>query len=251
MRPTTALTIAGSDSGGGAGIQADLKTFLDHGVFGMSVICALTAQNTRGVQAIHPVPVDFMLAQLQSIREDLPVDAIKIGMVGGVAHAHALADFLEAWPDRPPVVLDPVMVAKGGASLLQPEAVRVLRERLVPLATLVTPNLPEAAVLGDLPGVAVLLKGGHGEGDTVEDVLMQNGEKYHFSNPRIATKNTHGTGCTLSSAIAARLALGDDLQRACGTAIAYVARLVAASTTGLGHGHGPLFHGGLGMRSGR
>jgi hydroxymethylpyrimidine/phosphomethylpyrimidine kinase len=243
MRPPTALTIAGSDSGGGAGIQADLKTFLDHRVYGMSVLTALTAQNTLGVQAIFDVSPEFLREQLQSIRADLPVDAIKIGMVADAARATVIADFLEAWPDRPPVVLDPVMIAKGGAPLLRPDAVAVLRERLAPLATLVTPNIPEAEVLGDLPGITLLRKGGHADGPVVEDVLEWQGQLHRFRNERIVSKNTHGTGCTLAAAITAQLARGHSLPEACALGVAYVARLLKASGESVGHGHGPLLHG--------
>lgn len=264
--PPTALTIAGSDPGGGAGVQADLKTFLTHGVYGMSAIAALTAQNTLGVQGIFDVPPEFLRLQLQSIRDDLPVHAIKIGMLADAARVHAVADFLEAWPDRPPVVLDPVMVAKGGAPLLKPEAVAALRDRLAPLATLLTPNAPEAEILGlagcrdsglpeRLRGVSLLLKGGHAlqapsGGEIVEDVLiladgvLPGSARVHiFSHPRVASKNTHGTGCTLSAAIAARLACGDDLVTACGGAIGWVAALIAGSRRSYGGGHGPLLHG--------
>ena len=243
MRPPTALTIAGSDSGGGAGIQADLKTFLDHRVYGMSAIAALTAQNTLGVQSIFDVSPSFLREQLHSIRADLPVDAIKIGMVADAARATVIADFLEAWPDRPPVVLDPVMIAKGGASLLHPDAVAVLRERLAPLATLVTPNIPEAQVLGELPGVALLRKGGHAEGFEVEDVLEWQGRRYVFQNGRVVSKNTHGTGCTLAAAITAQLARGRSLPEACALGVAYVATLLKGSLQSVGHGHGPLLHG--------
>ena len=255
--PPTALTIAGSDSGGGAGVQADLKTFLAHGVYGMSAIAALTAQNTRGVQAIYGVPAEFLTEQLRSLRDDLPIHAIKIGMLGDEARIEAVAAFLEAWPDRPPVVLDPVMVAKGGAPLLAPGAMAALRDRLAPLASLLTPNLPEAAALGieleagiwpeALRGVPVLLKGGHAEGPEVVDRLVcWRGSLEivaEFRHPRVASKNTHGTGCTLSSAVAARLARGEALPAACAGAVAWVAGLVAASTESYGAGHGPLLHG--------
>lgn len=245
MRPRTALTIAGSDSGGGAGVQADLKTFLDHGVYGMSVLCALTAQNTRGVTGVLPVPPDFVRAQLDAVFEDLPVDAVKIGMLGDRGVIEAVADFLGALPERPPVVLDPVMVAKGGHPLLAPDAVACLRERLVPLATVVTPNLPEAEALGELEGVAVLRKGGHGDGELVVDVLSAPGRvPRSWTHPRTPTRHTHGTGCTLAASVAARLALGHPLEDACEGAIRYVsARIVHAAGGGLGSGHGPLFHG--------
>jgi hydroxymethylpyrimidine/phosphomethylpyrimidine kinase len=243
MRPPTALTIAGSDSGGGAGIQADLKTFLDHRVYGMSVVTAVTAQNTRGVRGVWPVPVAGVRAQLAAVFEDLPVDAVKIGMLGDAATIGAVADVLEGLTMRPPIVLDPVMLAKGGAALLDPAAVGALRARLVPLATLVTPNLPEAAVLGEIGG-AVLLKGGHAEGAEVVDRLVFSGGTREWRHPRVVSRNTHGTGCTLAAAIAAWLAKGATLEEACERAIAYVAGLVAgAAVERVGGGHGPLLHG--------
>lgn len=238
------MTVAGSDPSGGAGIQADLKTFLDHHVYGMSVLTALTAQNTRGVSGVHLVPPDFVRAQLRAVFEDMPVDAVKIGMLGDAARIGAVADVLESLPTRPPIVLDPVMVAKGGAPLLDPDAVHALRTRLVPLATVVTPNLPEAAVLGPLDA-AVLLKGGHGEGAEVVDTLTMGDRTWSWRHPRVVSRNTHGTGCTLASAIAANLARGMALPDACERGVAYVAELVAASVESVGGGHGPLLHGGL------
>jgi hydroxymethylpyrimidine/phosphomethylpyrimidine kinase len=245
MRPPTALTIAGSDSGGGAGIQADLKTFLTRGVYGMSVITATTAQSTLGVTDIHLIPVEHVRAQLRAVLDDLPVDAIKIGMVGDAARIDAVADVLEAMDARPPIVLDPVMVAKGGAPLLAARDADALRTRLVPLATLVTPNLPEARVLGALIG-NVLLKGGHADGDRVEDVLVVHGvERARWAHARVATRDTHGTGCTLAACVAAELAKGRSLEEACASAVAFVNELlVRGSSRGrLGHGHGPLLHG--------
>lgn len=246
-RPRTALTIAGSDSGGGAGIQADLKTFLDHRVYGMSVITAVTAQNTRGVTGVWPVTPEGIRAQLAAVFADLPVDAVKIGMLGDAVTIGIVADFLASLPARPPIVLDPVMIAKGGASLLHADAVAALRERLVPLATLVTPNVPEAEALGDLGGATVLYKGGHAEGDVVIDRLVGPGFERAWHHPRVTSRNTHGTGCTLSSAIAARLARGVPLPDACDQGIAYVSGLLVASVESLGSGHGPLLH-GLGDR---
>jgi hydroxymethylpyrimidine/phosphomethylpyrimidine kinase len=251
-RPRTALTIAGSDSGGGAGIQADLKTFLDHRVYGMSVVTAITAQNTRGVTGVWPVPAEAIRAQLVAVFADLPVDAVKIGMLGDAVTIGVVADFLATLPSCPPIVLDPVMIAKGGASLLHADAVAALRERLVPLATLVTPNVPEAEALGDLGGATVLYKGGHAEGDVVIDRLVgpgfegPGGERA-WHHPRVISRNTHGTGCTLSSAIAAGLARGLPLSDACDQGIAYVSGLLVASVESLGSGHGPLLH-GLGDR---
>lgn len=244
MRPPTALTIAGSDPSGGAGLQADLKTFLDHHVYGMSVVTALTAQNTRGVSGVHLPPIEFLVAQLAAVFADMPVDAVKIGMIGDAGRIGAVADFLAALDPRPPIVLDPVMVAKGGAPLLAPEAVDALRTRLVPLATLVTPNLPEADALGPLPGAAVLAKGGHGEGDEVVDVLhLPDGSTRTWRHKRVSHRNTHGTGCTLASAVAANLAKGLPLPEACDRAIAYVSRLLEVSAESVGGGHGPLLHG--------
>ena len=243
MAHPTALTVAGSDSGGGAGIQADLKTFLARGVYGMSVVTAVTAQDTRGVHAVHLVPPEVVRAQLRAVLGDFPVGAVKIGMLGDAARIDAVADVLEALPSRPPIVLDPVMVAKGGAPLLDPDAVRALRARLVPLATLVTPNVPEADALGALQG-AVLRKGGHAPGDVVEDRLEVDGcIVRRWTHPRVASRNTHGTGCTLAACIAAELARGGTLEDACGRAVDWVAALIAGSRTSFGSGHGPLLHG--------
>ncbi len=247
MRPPTALTIAGSDSGGGAGIQADLKTFLDHRVYGMSVLTAVTAQNTRGVTGVWGIPPEGVRAQLEAVFADLPVDAVKIGMLGDAATVEVVADVLAALPRRVPVVLDPVMIAKGGAPLLRSEAVAAVRERLVPLATVVTPNLPEAEALGALPGATVLSKGGHAAGDVVVDRLVGPGLVREWRHPRVVSRNTHGTGCTLASAIAANLAKGATLTDACEAAITYVSGLLVASVESVGAGHGPLLH-GLGDR---
>ena len=241
MRPRTALTIAGSDSGGGAGIQADLKTFLDHGVYGMSVVCALTAQNTRAVTGVWGVDPAFVVRQLEAVFDDLPVDAVKIGMLGTAAVTRAVAGFLRG--RDVPIVLDPVMVAKSGDTLLDADAVAALREELLPLATLVTPNLPEAGVLGKFSDPAILLKDGHGTGEDVVDVLIRGQHRREFRHPRVPSRHTHGTGCTLSAAIAARLARGEGLEAACGGAIAYVSALIVGSAGGLGGGNGPLFHG--------
>lgn len=251
------LSIAGSDPSGGAGVQADLKAFLDHGTYGMAVLTALTAQNTTGVSAIHAVPLDFVAEQLRMVRADIPPRAIKIGMLGTAdlvrTVAHALADY------QGPIVLDPVMVATSGARLLEAQAERALLAELVPRATVLTPNLPEARVLlGEEPpadwarrtGVALLLKDGHGTGEQVLDRLfLPTGESLSFAHPRVESRNTHGTGCTLSSALAARLARREDLPTAARGAIAYVAALVAASASHtLGAGRGPLLHGAVGRR---
>lgn len=256
-----ALTIAGSDSGGGAGIQADLKTFSALGVYGSSVITALTAQNTLGVQGIRTIDADFVRQQMDSVLGDLDVAAVKIGMLGTPEVIQAVADGLLRWRPRW-VVLDPVMVAKGGDRLLQDEAVDALRARLLPLASLITPNLPEAAaLLGGDPidgrarmepagrrlqelGVAnVLLKGGHLAGNDSPDLLLHDRAAQWLEAPRIPTRHTHGTGCTLSSAIAALLARGYALPQAVIEAKAWLTRAIAAADgLGVGHGIGPVHH---------
>ena len=253
-----ALTIAGSDSGGGAGIQADLKTFHQFGVFGTSVVCAVTAQNTRGVRLWEPVPPALVAGQLDALAEDLPPQAVKTGMLGTAELAEAVADGI-ARHRLPNYVLDPVMVASSGDRLLAVDAERTIARRLVPLATLVTPNVDEARILAEQEirtpqemenaGLAlvrqgaqvVLVKGGHLEGDTVTDVLVSARGVHRFARPRIATTSTHGTGCTLSAAIAAGLALGRPLARAVDDALDFVHRAIAAAP-GLGRGHGPLNH---------
>jgi hydroxymethylpyrimidine/phosphomethylpyrimidine kinase len=251
------LSIAGSDSGGGAGIQADLKTFAAHGAYGMTAITALTAQNTLGVAAIHAVPPEFVAAQIDAVFEDLGVDAVKIGMLADAAVAEVVAERLTRWAG-PPVVLDPVMIAASGDPLLEPAAVDVIRTRLMPLATLVTPNLPEAEALAGRRAssrderaelarelgratAAVLLKGGHAPGDEIVDLLWDGRSVTEFRHPRIATRAGHGTGCTLSSAIAARLAGGAALVEACGGAIEWLAGALAHAEP-LGGGSGPVDH---------
>ena len=256
------LTIAGSDSGGGAGVQADLKTFAALGCFGMTAITALTAQNTTGVRAIHAVPLAMLAAQIDAVVEDIGVDAVKIGML----HSAPTIETVAAALDRHSlhrVVLDPVMVATSGAALIDPNAVDALVRLLFARALLVTPNLDEAAMLVGRPlqseadmaaaaqqllergARAVLLKGGHLAGDTVADLLLQPGEPpLWLRAPRIATPNTHGTGCTLSSAIAARLALGDGLVQAVQRARDFVrGALAAGAGVRTGAGSGPLNHG--------
>jgi hydroxymethylpyrimidine/phosphomethylpyrimidine kinase len=255
------MTIAGSDSGGGAGIQADLKTFSALGVYGASVITALTAQNTQGVTGIHDTPPDFITAQLDAVFDDLDVKAVKIGMVSRTDAITAIADGLKRWKAAH-VVLDPVMVATSGDRLLAPDAIDLLRTRLIPCAELITPNLPEAAALLDLPIAAteaeveaqgqkllalgcpaVLIKGGHGEGPEAIDYLVTAGSTIRLAAPRIETKNTHGTGCTLSSAIAAGLAKGQPLAAAVSAAKAYVsAAIAAADRLKVGSGRGPVHH---------
>jgi hydroxymethylpyrimidine/phosphomethylpyrimidine kinase len=256
-----ALTIAGSDSGGGAGIQADLKTFAALGVYGASVITALTAQNTRGVTGIHDVPADFITAQIDAVFSDLAVDAVKIGMLSQVAAIEAVAAGL-ARHHATNIVLDPVMVATSGDRLLANEAIEALRTKLMPRAMVVTPNLPEAAALLDRPPArdeaemeaqarallpfgaqAVLIKGGHGTSEESVDLLVDASGVTRLAAKRIVTKNTHGTGCTLSSAIAAGLAKGLTLHDAVGQAKDYVtAAIAAADALQVGHGHGPLHH---------
>jgi hydroxymethylpyrimidine/phosphomethylpyrimidine kinase len=256
-----ALTIAGSDSSGGAGIQADLKTFAALGVYGASVITALTAQNTRGVSGVHTVPSAFVTAQMDAVFGDLDVMAVKIGMVGELETIEAIAAALASRP-LPPVVLDPVMVATSGDRLLPADAVAGLRNKLVPRATLITPNLPEAATLLDEPVASteaaiasqgrrllamgsafVLIKGGHGQGAESIDYLFGDGLAIALPAPRIATRNTHGSGCSLSSAIAAGLARGEGIENAVRHAKTFVsAAIAAADRLDVGHGHGPLHH---------
>ena len=247
--------------GGGAGIQADLKTFAALGVYGASVITALTAQNTKGVTAIHNVPADFITAQIDAIFSDLQVNAVKIGMLSQTASIKAVVEGLDR--HRPKnIVLDPVMVATSGDRLLAPDAVEALRQLLIPRALVVTPNLPEAAALlehapagseaemeiqaralFDLGAHAVLIKGGHGEGPESIDLLVEATSVTRFASMRTATVNTHGSGCTLSSAIAAFLAKGLDLKAAARNAKAYVsAAIAAADSLKVGQGHGPLHH---------
>ena len=251
------LSIAGSDSGGGAGIQADLKTFAAHGAFGMTAITALTAQNTRGVRRVHAVPADFVAAQIDAVFEDLGVDAVKIGMLARRDIVETVADRLEAFAG-PPVVLDPVMVAASGDPLLETDAVEAIRRRLLPLATVVTPNLPEAERLAGRSGGslderlelarelgrttrAVLLKGAHAAGDEIVDVLWDGRELHSFVHPRIATRADHGTACTLSAALAARLAAGVALPEACRGAIDWLQGALRSAEP-LGQGHGPVDH---------
>jgi hydroxymethylpyrimidine/phosphomethylpyrimidine kinase len=256
-----AVTIAGSDSGGGAGIQADLKTFSALGVYGASVVTALTAQNTMGVAAIHDVPAEFIAAQIDAVFSDLKVAAVKIGMLSQTATIAAVAEGLER--HRPAhVVLDPVMVAASGDALLQPDAVDSLRRLLIPKARLLTPNLPEAAALLDAPFAedeaamrsqaerlialgagAVLIKGGHGSGPDSVDLLVERHTVIRLPAERIATNNTHGTGCTLSSAVAAGLAKGLALTEAVRAAKRYVtAAIKAADRLEIGAGNGPVHH---------
>jgi hydroxymethylpyrimidine/phosphomethylpyrimidine kinase len=247
------LTIAGSDCSGGAGIQADLKTMSAQRVYGMSVITALTAQNTSGVSAIHDVPADFVGAQLDAVFTDIPPDAVKIGMVSNAAIIAAIADRLRFYGARN-VVLDPVMVATSGSCLLDEQAVSALVTQLFPLATLITPNIPEAeklsgtaicsaddmvAAAGEIGG-NVLLKGGH-SADNADDLLFADGAATWISGERIDNPNTHGTGCTLSAAIACNLAAGMGLTDAVRAGKAAVSRAISAKLD-LGRGSGPLWH---------
>ncbi len=237
------LIIAGSDSGGGAGIQADIKTVTMLGGHPMTAITAITAQNTLGVQAVHPIPADIVVAQMRSVIDDLGVDAVKIGMIGSAATVHAVADVLEALDV--PIVFDPVMIATSG-SILADDATIAAFDRLMRLAAIVTPNLPELAALGGetavrATGAAVLVKGGHAEGDIVEDRLVTDDGETIWTHPRIDTRHSHGTGCTLASGIATGLAAGMPLADAVGRAIAYVQAALAAAP-GLGAGHGPMGH---------
>jgi hydroxymethylpyrimidine/phosphomethylpyrimidine kinase len=252
-----ALTIAGSDSGGGAGIQADLKTFHQFGVFGTSVITAVTAQNTRGVSAIHAIPLPDVVAQIDALADDLPPAAFKTGMLATARLVAAVADAVRRH-GLPRYVMDPVMVATSGGRLLERAAERSLRDDLLPLATVVTPNLEEAAILSEmtveslddmaaaarriveLGASAALVKGGHLRGDAV-DLLWDGVEQRLWRRPRIETRHTHGTGCTLSAGIAAGLARGDDLVRSVDRATRFVGRAIAAAP-GLGQGRGPVNH---------
>lgn len=256
-----ALTIAGSDSGGGAGIQADLKTFSALGVFGTSAITAITAQNTQDVTAVAPIANDVVAAQIKAVLDDIDVHAVKIGMLGAPDLIETVAGALEGF--NGPVVLDPVMLSKSGVALLPDDAIEALVSVLVPRATVVTPNLPEAArILGeteeavgdeavlaqgqrilDLGAKAVVMKGGHASGATCRDWLVTREGAVHFDATRIETRNTHGTGCTLSSAIAAELAKGATLQGALERAHAWLHEAIkAADQIDIGHGHGPVHH---------
>ncbi|HTJ59295.1 MAG TPA: bifunctional hydroxymethylpyrimidine kinase/phosphomethylpyrimidine kinase [Devosiaceae bacterium] len=259
-----ALTIAGSDSSGGAGIQADLKTFARFGVYGASVITAVTAQNTLGVRGIHPIPPEMIGAQIDAVLEDLDVAAIKIGMIGSAAAIEAIAAALARHPPRP-VVLDPVMIATTGARLLPETALDALFRLLFPKTLLVTPNLIEAAAIANTPiakdeaemirqaqiiqrtgAPAVLVKGGHGSGPESIDLLVRDGIVTRFVSPRIEAPQTHGTGCTLSSAIAAGLANGQTLTDAIEGAKALVSSAIAAAASAnIGHGAKPLHHAGV------
>jgi len=254
----TALAIGGSDSGGGAGIQADLKTFAAHGVYGTSAMTAVTAQNTVGVLGIHPVPVEFVILQIEAVVSDLGCDALKTGMLASAAIVEAVAAAVEAL-DLPGLVVDPVMIAKSGDRLLAGDAVHALQTVLLPLARVVTPNVPEAEVLAGIPigsvadmheagrrilalgPAAVIVKGGHLPGNEVVDLVIERRGIGELRGPRVPGPHTHGTGCTFAAAVTAGLALGRSLEEAARLAKAYV---VGAMTAGipLGRGHRPLDH---------
>jgi hydroxymethylpyrimidine/phosphomethylpyrimidine kinase len=253
------LILAGSDSGGGAGIQADVKTVTALGGYAATAVTAITVQNTLGVSAVHPLPAELVEAQARAVLEDIGADALKTGMLGEAATVEAAARVLDAAAGVPAVV-DPVMVAKGGASLLHARAVEAVRRLLVPRAALLTPNAPEAAALTGLAAEttddlrrageallaagagAVLMKGGHVAGATVVDLLLTPAGETSFEAPRTGSRHTHGTGCTLASACAAGLALGLPLPQAVARAWAYVQEAIARAP-GFGQGHGPLDHG--------
>jgi hydroxymethylpyrimidine/phosphomethylpyrimidine kinase len=256
-----ALTIAGSDSSGGAGIQADLKTFSALGVYGASVITSLTAQNTKGVQSVFPAPREIVKAQLESVLSDLNIKAIKTGMLANDALIKAVVEGLKAHTAIP-LIVDPVMVSQSGHNLLEKDAIVVMREKLLPLASLLTPNLHEAAKLTESPmaqsenemalqgrillslgAKAVLVKGGHAEGTESVDIFVDKKGVKRFTAPRVATKNTHGTGCALSSAIAAFIAQGLPLNEAIAKAKIWLsAAIAAADELNIGRGEGPVHH---------
>ncbi|MSR94204.1 bifunctional hydroxymethylpyrimidine kinase/phosphomethylpyrimidine kinase [Clostridiaceae bacterium 68-1-5] len=264
----TVVSIAGSDSSGGAGIQADLKTLIMNGVYGMSVVTALTAQNTLGVTGIYEVSAEFVGQQMEAVFEDIPPDAVKVGMVSSACIIHEIAEKLKKYKGEN-IVVDPVMVATSGARLIRPEALEALRKELLPLASVMTPNLPEAEILlqageeeseraffrirtkkdmeraarrlGEKYKVAVLLKGGHAVEDA-NDLLFQKGEFRWYKGRRIPTPNTHGTGCTLSSAIAANLAKKFPLEQAVEAAKEYISKALEDGLD-LGEGSGPMNHG--------
>jgi hydroxymethylpyrimidine/phosphomethylpyrimidine kinase len=257
-RPARALTIAGSDSGGGAGIQADLKTFQELGVYGMSALTAITAQNTTGVQAVYPLSAEAVVQQIRSVGSDIGVDALKTGMLFSSEIIAAVAEAIRSfgWTN---VVVDPVMIAKGGAELLREEAVRALTDRLLPLAAVVTPNIPEAEKLAGMKisGQAdkreaarrlagfgaryVIVKGGHDPGEEAVDLLFDGRDFIEMAGPRIPTPNTHGTGCTFSAALAAGLASGLDVEAAARQAKAFIQAAIEDGIR-IGSGHGPTNH---------
>ncbi|MDA1128236.1 MAG: bifunctional hydroxymethylpyrimidine kinase/phosphomethylpyrimidine kinase [Chloroflexi bacterium] len=257
----SALTIAGSDSGGGAGVQADLKTFAALGVYGTSALTAITAQNTVAVTAVHEIPADIIRAQIDAVVSDISVDAVKTGMLSSIAIIECVAESLKQYPDVPGLkrlVVDPVMVAKSGDSLLRDDAVGALRDLLLPMAAVVTPNIPEAETLTGLTIVtdddvrkaaqaivglgaaSVVIKGGHRDGPAT-DLYYDGSSLREFTSPRIETVNTHGTGCTFASAVAAGLAKGLTTENAVGRAKEFVTEAIRRSFP-IGQGHGPLNH---------
>ncbi|MBC1935912.1 bifunctional hydroxymethylpyrimidine kinase/phosphomethylpyrimidine kinase [Listeria grandensis] len=253
------VTIAGSDSGGGAGIQADIKTFQERRVFGMSAITAITAQNTQAVEAIHPVPIDILAAQLEALNTDFAIKAVKTGMLVDEAHIATVVSKLKYF-DWGPLIVDPVMIAKGGAPLVSEGAITTIRQALLPLASIVTPNIPEAEVLAEMPiestthmekaakkiqklGVkTVIMKGGHSE-DKQEsrDYVLDGATSFWLTTKRIDTKQTHGTGCTFSACITAELAKGASTEYAIRTAKTFITSAIS-HPLGIGHGHGPTNH---------
>ncbi|KMY53417.1 phosphomethylpyrimidine kinase [Bacillus sp. FJAT-27231] len=259
MKVSKALTIAGSDSGGGAGIQADLKTFQELGVFGMSALTAVTAQNTLGVHGVYPMTAAAVEAQIEAIGQDMGTDALKTGMLFSGEIIQSVAKKIEEFSWKK-VVIDPVMIAKGGASLLQEEAIRAMKESLIPLAAVITPNIPEAEVLTNMLiqsiedrkraakklyelGVKnVVIKGGHSDdGETLIDLLYDGRDFLYFTSRRIQTKNTHGTGCTFAAAVTAELAKGQDVKEAVELAVNYVHAAIEMDLQ-IGKGHGPTNH---------
>ena len=262
---TTALTIAGSDPSGGAGLQADLKTFSALGVYGSTAIVAIVDENTQGVYGVHPVPENFVAGQIRSVISDIGADAVKIGMLHSSSLIRTVLSTLQEYPDVRRIVLDPVMVATSGDPLLQPEAIATLRDELIPYARVITPNLPEASLLlGETVDhqdqledaaralsrlndshVSVMLKAGHLENNNLIDIFYnaETDTSLRLASPRVNTVNTHGTGCTLSSAIAAYLAKGAPLDTAARLAKDYIAAaILAGAPYSIGHGHGPVHH---------
>lgn len=262
MKYNTVLTIAGSDSGGGAGIQADIKAISAMGCFATSAITAITAQNTLGVDAVHPVPLDILAAQIDAVLSDIGTDAIKIGMLHSTEVVSLVADKIEQYGITN-VVLDPVMVSTSGHKLIEENAIEIMKNRLIPLARVITPNLPEAEILSgctitaqqEFPQIAtllshnnstsVLLKAGHLNGDTLTDYFYnaEDGTMTLLPSKRVDTRNTHGTGCTLSSALAAALARGESLTEAAISAKRYIEQaIITGAKYDIGHGHGPVNH---------
>jgi hydroxymethylpyrimidine/phosphomethylpyrimidine kinase len=260
---TTVLTIAGSDGSGGAGIQADIKTFSALECYGLSVITAITAQNTMGVTAVYPLPETCVTEQFRAIAADISIDAVKIGILASAGMIRLVTALLKELKGNPPIILDTVLGSSGGTALLPVEAIAVLKSELFPLASLITPNLPETSLLTDMKyppatresveeaamklletgTTSVLIKGGHEEGDNCCDCLLYDNRFFWFSSKKIPTDNTHGTGCTLSSAIAAFMARGESTENAVSKAKAYInGALHAGARYQLGHGTGPLHH---------